>query len=803
MNQDNSTVVFEQHIPIQTASPRELLFRYVPYIPWIALSLILSLVFSYIKLRYTPKVYSVTSTLMVKDPTGRSTDADKIEELLFSNSNKEIYDEIQVIQTSRMGMRVVRSLGMEVLYHYKGKFITSLIGRDGSPIRMTAIRLTDSSATFSLDVRILDDKSFEYGNSGKQGRFGSTFATNDGEFVLNRSGISMESYPNREFVISYAPADVRSAELLSRLSVVPLGESNNIMRLNLETEAPTLGEDVLNHWMAQYERAGFDEKKRSTQNALDFINEQLDTANRELVTVENYLLKFRESNMLIDPQVQSQSMITAMTELEKEITERSVQMRLIDNLIAYISDSRNPYRQVGTLLNLEEPTLALQITEFNKLQVERATLLPTTPRSNPMIATLETAIDKLRQDILQNLKNIRQGFQLALDNLNARNASANKLVSKMPAKERQLLEITRRQKILEELYQFLLQKKLETSISSASTISSVKVLEPARSSGAPIRPNRKGTFLLAALIGFGIPVFIAFLIEYLNDKVRSRSDVVRNTRAPIIGEVGHSIDKTTLVVSHSSRKFISEQFKIIRTNLQYVLPSKEKSVILVTSSTSGEGKSFIATNLGAVMALSGKKTAILEFDIRKPKIMSGLGLGKRKGVTNYIIGAIDFESLKVKVPDTENLDVIPCGPIPPNPSELLLDTRMDQFLERLKAEYDVIVIDTAPVGLVSDAIVLGKHADASLYVIRHNYTYKKQMQLMDEIYASRRLPRMSLVLNDIRAQVGGYGGYYGYGGYGYGSYGSSYGKDYFEDDRKRKKKGESVWMQLRTIFSRR
>jgi len=775
-------IAFEQHVPNQSVSPRELLFRYIPYTPWIALSLVVSLAFSFIKLRYEPKIYAVSSTLMVKDPSEKRMRADKIEDMLFSNSDKNIYDEIQVIQTNRMAVRVVRSLGLEVMYFNKGNFLTSLLNSSELPIGLQVLALTDSLKSFDIPLTVLDDQRFLLGEKGPELRFGIPFETEAGRFVLRRKPISMRNLMSREFVVTYAPASRRGAELLSALSVVPSGESNNIMRLNFETQAPSLGVEIVDQWMAEYEMAGFDEKKRSSQNALDFINDQLDTASRELGTVERNLKTFRERNLLLDPASQSQSMIAAMTDLEKEVTTRSVQMRLVDNLIAYINDTRNPYRQVGTLLSVEEPTIAQQIAEFNKLQVQRATLLPTTPRSNPMIVALEAAIEKLRQDILQNLRNVRQGYQLAIENLNVRTQSANRLMARMPGQQKDLLDITRRQQILEQLYQFLLEKKLETAISSASTISSVKVLEPARSSRTPIRPNRQGAYMFAVLLGLGIPVFVSFLLEYLNDRVRSRQDVVRGTQAPIIGEIGHSLSDETLVVSASSRRFISEQFKIIRTNLQYVLPAQEKLVILVTSSTSGEGKSFIATNMGAVVALSGKKTAILEFDIRKPKIMSGLGLGKRKGVTNYIIGGIPFEDLAVKVPGVENLDVIPCGPIPPNPSELLLDDRLNNFIKRLKEHYDVVIIDTAPVGLVGDAIVIGSHADVSLYVIRHNYTFRKQLQLMDEIYVTKRLPRLSIVLNDIRGQVGGYGGYYGYGGYGYGNYGYGYGKDYFDDD---------------------
>jgi capsular exopolysaccharide synthesis family protein len=781
MSSEKSTT-FEQHVPNQGVSPRELLFRYIPYTPWIGLSLVLSIVFTYVKLRYEPKIYAVSSSLMVKDPSERSSRTDKIEEMLFSSSEKNIYDEIQVIQTSRMASRVVRSLGLEVMYFNKGNFMTTLMRSAASPISLQIMDLADSLKPFEIAVTVLDDARYTLGEKGEELRFGSPFSTEAGRFILQRKPISTAGLMSNEFVVTYAPASKRSSELLSSLSVVPSGESNNIMRLSFETQAPGLGEEIVDEWMAEYEKAGFDEKKRSTQNALDFINDQLDTASKELGVVERNLKVFRERNLLLDPAAQSQGMITAMTDLEREVTTRSVQMRLVDNLIAYIDDNRNPYRQVGTLLTVEEPTVAQQIAEFNKLQVQRATLLPTTPRSNPMMVTLEAAIEKLRQDILQNLRNVRRGYQLAIENLNARSRTANQLMSKVPGQQRELLDITRRQQILEQLYQFLLEKKLETAISSASTISSVKVLEPARSSRFPIRPNRQGAYMFAVLLGLGLPLFITFLREYLNDKVRSRQDVVRSTQAPIIGEIGHSLGMDTLVVSSSSRRFISEQFKIIRTNLQYVLPAKEKMVILVTSSTSGEGKSFVATNMGAVVALSGKKTAILEFDIRKPKIMSGLGLGKRKGVTNYIIGGIPFEDLAVKVPGVDNLDVIPCGPVPPNPSELLLDDRLNQFMNRLKEHYDVIIIDTAPVGLVGDAIVIGNHADVSLYVIRHNYTYRKQLQLMDEIYSTKRLPRLCIVLNDIQGHFGGYGGYYGYGGYGYGNYGYGYGKDYFDKE---------------------
>jgi capsular exopolysaccharide synthesis family protein len=257
--------------------------------------------------------------------------------------------------------------------------------------------------------------------------------------------------------------------------------------------------------------------------------------------------------------------------------------------------------------------------------------------------------------------------------------------------------------------------------------------------------------------------------------------VQKVTSAPIIGEVSHSDEENVLVVNRTSRRFIAEQFRIIRTNLQYVLPKQDKFVLMITSSASGEGKSFISTNVGAVMAITGKKTAILEFDIRKPKIMSTLGLQRKSGVTNYIIGKASYEELIVKVPQVDNLYVIPCGPVPPNPSELFLTSRLTELMDRLKQDFDVLVIDTAPIGLVSDSVILGKFADATLYVVRHNQTFKKQLQLLRENHSKNRLPRISIVINDIKANSS-YGRYYGYGGNGYEGYGYGYGTQYFEDE---------------------
>jgi capsular exopolysaccharide synthesis family protein len=306
--------------------------------------------------------------------------------------------------------------------------------------------------------------------------------------------------------------------------------------------------------------------------------------------------------------------------------------------------------------------------------------------------------------------------------------------------------------------------------------------------------------ILAVFIGLGLPALIIFIAELLNDKVTTRFDIERITSAPIMGEIGHSNSDNVLIVNKTSRRMVAEQFRIIRTNLQYVLNKIEKPVILVTSSFSGEGKSFVSTNMGAVMALTGKRTIILEFDIRKPKILAGLSIGKNPGISNFLVGKAELKELILPVPSQENLFVLPCGPVPPNPAELLLDQKVTELFQWLRREFDVVIIDTAPVGMVSDAMTLGKFADCTLYLVRQGYTYKKQIGLIDDLYQSKKLPSVSIVINDVKLKAGY--GYYGYGRYGYGyGYGNS---GYYEEETPKRNVLDKIagWFSFKKLFRR-
>jgi tyrosine-protein kinase Etk/Wzc len=763
-------------------SPKEIIFRYIHFLPWVLISVAVALTGAYVKLRYATPIYSVSGKLLVasQSPYG-SGGGDKFDDIFMMQRADKLNDEIEIIKSRNMATRVIRSLGLQKQVYSVGKIRTSVVYPGMVPFNFDILSIVDSSQGINATITFIDDKQFRLNEQGQNHTLGEVITLPNFRFRITPNGKDRHIFDNK-FVVLWQPAENMAAGLSSAINVVRVNEMTNVLNLSYKTENPQLGVDVVNRYMSEYQKANMEDKKEIAARTLAFIDEQLVTVFHDLGGVEKNLQKYREKNKVYSPVAQTQLFLDEYSKGNSEQAQMQIKLKVTDYLIGYLSDNKNQHNIIPSTLGIEEPTLLQQVTELNRLQLEREAALKNTPANNPRILAMESTIEKLRLDMIETLKNVRHTQTLAIDELAGQRSEANRAISAIPAKEKQLLEVTRQQNILQELYQYLLQKKLETAIASASTISNIKVLEPALNSGAPISPNRQGMYIIALFIGLTLPIGIIFLLEFLNDKIRGKIDVQQGTDAPVLGEIGHADGVGALVVTRNNRKIVAEQFRMVRSNLQYIIPKIEKPVLLVTSSFSGEGKSFISTNLGAVLAISGKRTVILEFDIRKPKIMKGLGLHERKGITNYIVGSAGLNEIVHPVPDVENLYVISCGPVPPNPAEMLLQGRVDELFLELRKQFDAIIIDSAPVGLVSDAVTLGRYADGTIYIVRHKYTLKKQIQMVDDIYRQKKLPQLAIVINDISSR-GGYGGYYGYGSYGYGyGYGvNGNGGGYFEN----------------------
>jgi tyrosine-protein kinase Etk/Wzc len=763
-------------------SVKDFLMRYVRYLPLFIISVSIALTLAYVYLRYTMPLYNARATLLMKtdksSPLGRGSQ--EFDEVYFTGGRGNLSSEIEILRSLSLAKRVAASLGLQKKYYTKGNIKTTLNYPTG-PVGLDIVQLADSTRAISFDINILNEQEFSFANAPeKKYRFGQPFQYTGGTFMIIKNDASFKDLQYREQILTWEPLESAAFGVQGGLQVAPIKDQTNILLLAYLSSHPELGKDILNQLMEEYRKLNIEDKNQTASRTVSFINERLNLITRELGDVEKDLQKYKQQNSVVNLETQSQLYLNNQSETDKQISQLEVQQHVVEYLQDYITNGQNQFEVVPAVMGVQDPVLEGLISDYNKLQLNREAQLKTTTPNNLTVKVMESQLEKMRSNILENLKNVKATLELQINSLKQKNQQYNSRISSVPIKEKELLEITRQQGIKQSLYLFLLQKREETAISLAATVSNSQVVDPAIGSGSPVKPDPKNVKVLAVFLGLIIPVGIIYLRELFNDKISSRPEITKITDAPIFGEIGHSENKGALLVGKNKRDVVTEQFRMIRTNIQYMVSSSKKTVILVTSTFSGEGKSFISINTGAVMALAGKRTVVLELDIRKPKIANNLNLSRAKGISNFLVGNVPVESLAVPVPEVDNLYVIPCGPIPPNPSEMLLNEKLSDLFDYVKSAFDVIIIDTAPVGLVSDAFTLSRYADSTLYIVRMGYTLKKQMHFIEELYSNNKLPQIGLLVNDIKTSSHYYS-YGNYGGYGYGyGYGYGHNNGYYE-----------------------
>lgn len=747
---------------------KDLFYKYVRFLPLFIVSVALGLFVSYVYLRYATLIFTSTGSLILAESSGRSND--KMDILFESEGKKNIQNEIEYLKSRQLMANVVKALNLNWTNLAKGN-IKELNIYKTSPFDIEAFEINDSSA-FTLNIKFENNSHFRVNNSEQVFTFGQIFKNNFGVFRLKRNN---DYGIGSEYKCIWQPTSSVAGTLSSAITVTPKANTG-ILVLRLEATNPILASDVINQLMIEYQKATISDKNLETQNRLTFIDRELDIVSAQVDSISYVLQGFIKKHRAFDLQTQSSNYLQQIEQSNQELKEHRMRLNSAYLIEGYLQSNRNDV-PVPSTLGLEDETLNQMVIAYNQAQIEKRTLLKTAPPGNIAVQQKDALISRLQKNILEGLNNIKRSYNSIIGSLQGFNGSAQSQLGMMPEVQHGLTEINRQLNGKLKIYESLLVKREETAIILASTTSNIKVLQEATPNSTPVKPNKNNIRLMGALIGLLIPALFIFILEVLNDKVGTRYDIERLTSAPIIGEVGHSYNDNTLVVTSNNRGVVAEQFRIIRSNFQYVINHITKPVILVTSSFSGEGKSFVSTNTGAVMALAGKKTVILEFDIRKPKILSQLHIAKKAGLTNYLLGKVKLEDLPIQVQGYDNLFVLACGPVPPNPAELLLDPKIDNLFVYLRQAFDVIIIDTAPVGMVSDAMTLSKYADATLYIVRQGHTFKKQIGLIDEFHRVGKLPKVSIILNDVKIRTGY--GYYGYGRYGYGH---GYGSSYYEEE---------------------
>ncbi len=788
--------VLQDVAPPARVSGKEIVYKYIVFLPLFIVSISIALAVAYINIRYKIPIYNSTISILIKDDkSGKGGGDDLILENLTSYKKKtNLSNEVELIKSVSMLSRVVNMLNLNWQYFNEGNVKKTEIYKGSSKLRGTWIELLDSSASANVIlVKRLNSVYIEFGPN----RYKKVLNGDIVDFPFGKMRIFFdvnEMNKDSKYYITYQPTNNVAGIIVGALSIKQLSKETTILKIGIDLEVPQKGRDILNALVNVYNNVNVEDKNRIVENTIRFIDERLTVLSDDLSSIEGQLQDFKQKHGIIDIETQSAAEFTRVNGYETQISENEVQEEMISLVKDYVLKPQSKYTLVPSTLGLQDLTLTALVTEFNDLQLKREEKLKSIPLQNPIIKTLENQIEKVRKSILEDITNLEKRVKLVQKGTKNTYGLALEKLKAYPLLQRELLEILRQQGIKEKLYLFLLQKREESEITRASTIGNSLPIDPAVS-GGQVSPDVSGIYKNSLIIGFLIPVLFIYLIDLLNDKIVVRNDIARATSAPIIGEVAHhSSQNRVLVVSNKDRSVLAEQFRILRTNIGFLLgPNIKSPVLLVTSSIAGEGKTFCSMNLAAVFGIAGKKTVILELDLRKPKIAKSLGMINEKGITHFMSGQVSAESLPIPIPNTDNLYIVPAGIIPPNPSEMIMDVRMNEFITYLKTRFEVIIIDSAPVGLVSDSKIIAQLADATVYIVRQRYTVKKQLPFINELYTQSLLPNIGILVNDVK--IGGVNSYYGYGyGYGYGySYNYSYNYRYGNDK-------VTPWSKLKSLF---
>ena len=783
----------------EQADIKAILFKYIIRWPWFIASIIICIACASIYLKQSTPIYNITASVIIKDEKKGGTMGNEfsgLEDLGLLNPSKNIDNEIEILQSKSLIKDVVNELGLYINYWgNKGFKTTDLYG--ASPILVhysfkdaetlnAPIQLTiNYQKNGNLNVNMITDK----GNDNEKKinktftEFPAVLSSEKGviTFIENQQVPIVEDV-NLDITISHPLAIAKGYR--SALSIEPTSKTTSVATISIKNTNKKRGEDFINKLVEMYNRDANDDKNEVAQNTAHFIDERISVINQELGTTEQELENFKRESGLTDLSSDAQLAVAEKSAYEKLCVENGTQLNLIQYLSDYLKKPENANTTLPVNVGLNDKSLTEQISQYNALILERNRLRRTSSDSNPVIRRLDSNIDDMHASLLTTINSVYKGLLITKADLDRQAGKYAGQISNAPAQERRFVSIQRQQEIKAGLYLMLLQKREENNIALAATANNAKIIDDALADDVPISPNKKIIYLAALVLGFGIPVAIIYILSLLSYRIEGHSDVERLTRVPVIGDVplNDSDEKYAIAVRENDNDIMAETFRSLRTNLLFMLGDPDKKVILVTSTTSGEGKTFIASNLAVSLALLGKKVVIVGLDIRKPGLNKVFHIShKERGITQYLVApqSTDLRSMIQSSDLSANLNILPGGTIPPNPTELLARKSLDDAIELLKKDYDYVVLDTAPIGMVTDTQLIARVADISVYVCRADYTHKNDYQLINELYANKRLPGLCTVINGLDMKKKKYGYYYGYGKYGrYYGYGKKYGYGY-------------------------
>lgn len=772
---------------------KALFFKYLIHWKWFVASIVVCLIGGWIYLHYTTPVYSITGSVIIKDNKKNnsvSTGLADLEDLGFYSSTNNFDNEVEVLHSRTLLKKVVEELDLYINYRTRENLRPVELYKD-TPVKVwltpeEAEKLPNGAAVLEVVLKPggklsvsteIDEQEFKQDFN----KLPALLTTPYGTFSFT-PGDSAIVEKEQEITVTVAAPRIMANGYANALSVEPTSKTTTIAQITLQNTSPQRGVDFINKLIEIYNRDANDDKNEVASKTAEFIDERIKIINGELGTTEKELETFKRDAGLTDLKSDAQLALSENSEYEKKRAENSTQLHLVQFLSEYANNPDHAYEVLPVNVGLTDTGLTELINRYNEMLLERKRLLRTSSESNPVVVNLDASIRAMRSNVQTTILSVQKGLMITKADLERQAGKYAGRITSAPGQERQLVSISRQQEIKAGLYLMLLQKREENAITLASTANNARIVDEAQAELFPVSPKGKLIYLIAFVLGIAIPVGIIYIIELLRYKIEDRSDVKKLTTVPIIGDIPASDNmpkEGSVVVRENQNDMMAETFRNVRTNVQYMLGSNQK-VVLITSTTNGEGKSFVAANLAISFALLGKKVVIVGLDIRKPGLNKAFQMShKEDGITRYLADPehTDLMSLLQQSNVTPNLYILPGGAIPPNPTELVARDSLVQAVDRLKKEFDYVILDTAPIGMVTDTQLISRVADMSIYVCRAGYTPKAGYLFINELRDHKKLPNLCTIINDVNIKTGKYG-YGTYGKYGYGrTYGYGYGYD--------------------------
>jgi capsular exopolysaccharide synthesis family protein len=755
----------------QKLSYKMIFFKYSQKWHWFAVGVFfcvsLALIYSY----FTTSEYEIKSTLLLKD---LSKGSDFNSNAVLTNiqgfgSSSSVENEAEVLRAEHLMVKASEEMGLSTAFYIpNGPLRWKEIYGNEVPFTITTLAKNEFFKVDDNTINILIKNDEEFQLIKPTGelhnfRFGDQIKNFYGTFSIVRN----QEFKPSNSEISETPIKVVfldasvARELAQNLKVEIVNKLASVIELSILSEHPVKGKELLGKLIEVYNNEADNEKNITAKNTIAFIDEQLIGLEKNLGIIENEAEQYKLSNSITDVGAEAQLYLNSTTTNRQQLAELSIQIDVLESIETYMSRNGNEYETVPGTLTVSDPTLDQLISDFNKLQQDRERMLRTTQPNNPIVINISQQLSSLRNSIVGNLKHIKNGLIISRNSLQATSNQFQNRASKVPTMEKELLDINREQSIKQQHYLLLVQKREEAVLTlAAASVGNSKIIGEPIASEFPVKPNKKIIFAFSLIFGLAFPFGLILIKDQWQEKIQFKSDVEKMTKVPILGEVSRNKSSEGIIaISKNKRNLIAEQFRFIRSNLAFITYKKPNKTILVTSAISGEGKTFFSINLAITIGLTGKSVIVLEFDLRRPALASALGMEIKEGLSEYLNSPnIEIKSIIQPLVSVENVDIIGCGKIPENPAELMMDEKLTVLISELSKSYDHIIIDSPPIGLVSDSFIFAEFADVTIMMLRYNYSGNLQLKTIEDIRRNKKFNQPLLVLNDAKPEM-----IYGYG----------------------------------------